>query len=109
LAEFIQVMTTVDSKSAAKNIASEIVQQRLAACVQISQCQSVYRWQGKLEDASEYLCVMKSRADLFPELEQTVKQIHPYEVPEIVASGILTGNKEYLDWLDHELRSPESM
>ena len=105
MSQYIQVVTTTDSKEIAENIAAFVLDQQLAACVQISNCLSIYRWQGKVERAQEFICVMKSRIDLFPELEQAIRNIHTYEVPEILATGIKAGSSDYLDWLDQELRS----
>ena len=104
MTKFIQVVTTVDSQAVAQEIARAVVEQKVAACVQISQCQSTYRWQGAIKTASEFLCVMKSRSDLFRDVEEIVKKIHPYDVPEIIATEIVSGSNEYLDWLNSELR-----
>ena len=105
MTNYIQVITTVDDKKEAEKIAEHVIEQKLAACVQISTCQSIYRWQGKVEKADEYVCVIKSSKKLYPELVKAIKQIHPYEVPEILATQVVHGNEEYLQWLDHELRS----
>ncbi len=104
MARYVQVVTTVDSMAAAERIARTVVEQRLAACVQISQCTSIYRWQGAIESAAEFSCVMKSREDLCAELESVIRRCHPYEVPEILVAEVLSGNPEYLDWLNVELR-----
>lgn len=106
--EYIQVVTTTDSIESAERISSAVVEDRLAACVQISQCTSIYRWQGKVENAAEYVCTMKSRSDLFELLESTVKKVHPYEVPELLATGIRSVGSDYLAWLESELQPPES-
>ena len=103
MAEFIQVVTTVDSKSVAREIAEAVVEQKLAACVQISQCLSIYRWQGKIADATEFLCVMKSRSDLFSKLQEAIMKIHTYDVPEIIATDVVLGNSDYLAWLTDSL------
>lgn len=104
MTHYIQVVTTTDSREAAERIAAAILAERLAACVQISQCQSWFRWQGKVEQAAEYCCIMKSRADLYSELEETIRRLHPYEVPEIIATEVSAGAEAYLAWLDLELR-----
>jgi len=101
---YIQVVTTTDSREAAETIAAAVLAERLAACVQISQCQSWFRWQGKVEHAAEFCCTMKSRADLYPELEVAIRRLHPYEVPEILATEVSGGAESYLAWLDRELR-----
>ena len=106
MTEFIQVMTTVEHKADAEKIARYLVEKKIAACVQIlGPLTSCYRWQGKLESAQEYLCLIKSRQDLFPDLEAAIKDQHPYEVPEILATPISTGGRDYLHWLAAELKA----
>ena len=102
--EYIQVLTTVEHKADAEKIAKSLVEKRLAACVQImGPLTSYFHWQGKLDSAAEYLCLIKSRDELFAELEAEITHLHPYEVPEILAMPITHGNKNYLDWLTTEL------
>ena len=101
---FIQVVTTVENKEMAEKIAATVIELKLAACVQISNCLSMYRWKGEVERSEEFICVMKSRMDLYMELERTIKNVHSYEVPEILATDITDGNSDYLTWLDQELR-----
>ena len=106
MTEYIQVLTTVEHKADAENIAKSLVEKRLAACVQIlGPLTSYFYWQGKLDSAAEYLCLIKSRNDLFTELEAAIKSMHPYEVPEIVATPITKGGKDYLNWLAAELEA----
>ena len=100
---YIQVVTTVGKKEQARAIAQKVLNKRLAACVQITTCSSMYRWKGRVETDEELLVVMKSRRDLFKALEKVLKKNHPYEVPEILATPVVKGNKEYLAWLDKEL------
>jgi periplasmic divalent cation tolerance protein len=102
---YVQVVTTTDSREAAETIAAAVLAERLAACVQISQCQSWFHWQGKVEQAAEFRCTMKSRADLYPELEEAISRLHPYRIPEILATEVSTGAASYLAWLDQELRA----
>jgi periplasmic divalent cation tolerance protein len=82
------------------------VEKRLAACVQVlGPLSSYFHWQGKLDMANEYLCLIKSRNDLFHELETVIKDMHPYEVPEILAVPIEKGSIEYLEWMAAELEA----
>jgi len=107
MSEYIQVATTVATEEEAGAIAGLLVEQRLAACVQvIGPMTSHYRWQGKIETAAEYLCLAKSSATLYPEIEAAIKSIHTYEVAEIIAMPIIAGSKEYLAWLTAEVREP---
>ena len=102
-AEFVEVRTTTEKKQDAERIAKALVEARLAACVQvIGPIESTYWWKGRIETAGEYLCLAKTRASLFAEVEKTIKSLHPYETPEIVAISIITGSLEYLAWLEDE-------
>lgn len=104
MTDYIQTMTTVPSKVAAQTIADTLLREKLAACVQIvGPVESRYWWQGNLETAEEWQCVAKSRLSLFARLEEAIRRVHPYEVPEILASPIEIGNADYLAWLDREL------
>ena len=103
---YIQVFTTTDKKEDADKIAKEVVEKRLAACAQvIGPITSTYWWKENIERAEEWLCLMKSRNDLYEELEKAISEVHPYEVPEILAAPIVAGIQGYLEWLDEELRS----
>jgi periplasmic divalent cation tolerance protein len=100
----IVVLTTCDSAEQAAQIARRLVEQRLAACVNIlSGVRSVYRWKEKIEDAPELVLMIKSRRDLFAALRAEIEKIHSYEVPEIVALPVVDGSRAYLGWLDREL------
>ena len=104
MTEAIQVVTTAATKAAAQAIATAVVARRLAACAQlIGPITSTYWWQGQIETAEEWLCVMKSRQDLYEALEQAIRQVHPYEVPEILAIPVVLGSQDYLEWMDREL------
>jgi periplasmic divalent cation tolerance protein len=101
--EPIQVVTTTAEKKDAEKIAAAVLKERLAACVQISgPIESSYWWNGRLETDREYLCTMKTRKDRFPALEAAIKELHPYEIPEIVATPIVAISAEYLAWLKEQ-------
>jgi periplasmic divalent cation tolerance protein len=103
MAEYIEVRTTTDSQERAQAIARAIVSRRLAACVQIiGPITSVYWWQGKIEQAEEWLCTAKTRGTLYRELEQAIREAHTYDVPEILAVEVVAGNADYLDWVTQE-------
>lgn len=102
--EYIQVFTTVDSEEIAKKIAKATLEKKLAGCVQIvGPIASSYWWKNKIEDAKEWLCIIKSKKSLYYELEEAIKEIHPYEVPEIIALPIIAGNPDYLECLSQVL------
>jgi len=97
----IIVLTTCDSEEQATQIARRVVEQRVAACVNIvSNVRSVYRWKENIEDTVEILLVIKSRRDLFGALRAEIEKIHSYEVPEIIAIPIVDESEGYLGWLD---------
>ncbi|MGD0279083.1 MAG: divalent-cation tolerance protein CutA [Smithella sp.] len=100
---FIQVSTTTETKEEAQKIAKYLVEQKFAACVQITgPIESTYRWKGKVEKAQEWLCLIKTREDCFDKVEAAIKKLHSYETPEIIAIPIFKGSREYLNWLCDE-------
>jgi periplasmic divalent cation tolerance protein len=109
MTETVQVITATETKSDAQAIARTVVEKRLAACVQvIGPITSTYWWQGEIETAEEWLCLIKSRRDLYEALEEAIREVHPYDVPEILAVPVVAGGRDYLDWLDRELKQPSS-
>jgi periplasmic divalent cation tolerance protein len=103
--EYIQVFTTVEKREDANRIASSVVNKRVAACAQIlGPIHSTYWWKGKVEEAGEWLLMMKTRQDLFTALEKEIKAVHPYDVPEITALPIVVGSERYLQWIEDETR-----
>ena len=104
MTDYIQVLTTIPTKEAAQAVARALIEARLAACVQISgPIESSYWWEGAIETAVEWHCLAKSRISLFAQVEEAIRRAHPYDVPEILATRIETGNTGYLDWLQREL------
>jgi periplasmic divalent cation tolerance protein len=102
----IVVFSTCDSEEQAGRIARELVEQKLAACVNILPgARSIYRWKGQMEDSAEWLLIIKSRRDLMDKLRSTIGKIHTYEVPELLAVPVVDGSESYLAWLDRELDS----
>ncbi len=97
------VLTTTDSEDVAENISKKLVEERLAACIQIIPMKSRYWWQGRVEEASEYLLIIKTTDKKYPELERRIKELHNYTVPEILAIPVVRGYKPYLDWLSNEI------
>ena len=104
MTDYIQVMTTTGNMTDAQRIANVIVGQRLAACVQIiGPIQSTYWWEDEVKQDEEYLCLIKTRGDVYDQLEQAIREAHPYDEPEILAIPVLRGSQGYLDWLDREV------
>ena len=102
--QHIIALNTCPDEDIAGKIASLLVENQLAACVNILPAvKSVYRWQGKIEQDKEVLLIIKTRKDVFSRLEAVIRDNHPYELPEIVAVPINTGLKQYLNWIDESL------
>ena len=100
------VLSTLPDRARALALASALVERRLAACVNVlAECSSVYRWQGKIETAAEVPVLIKTSAARYAALEQAIRELHPYELPEIVAVPIGGGLPGYLQWVADETRS----
>lgn len=98
---FQLILTTCPTAELAANIAQTLVAERLAACVNIMPpMQSVYRWKGKIEFASEQLLIIKSRISDYDAIEQRLRALHTYELPEVIAVPIIAGLAQYLTWLE---------
>jgi len=93
------VMVTAGSPSEAEAIASGLVEAKLAACVSITPIQSIYSWEGKIESQEEWQLTIKTDLGQFAALEAQVRQLHSYEVPEIIALPLVTGSQPYLEWI----------
>jgi periplasmic divalent cation tolerance protein len=98
--ETLEVKTTTAEHSSAMKIARALVEQRLAACVQVSgPIESVYRWQGSVETSQEWLCTAKTTSAAFPRVQKLIRELHSYDEPEIIATAIDGGSDTYLHWL----------
>jgi periplasmic divalent cation tolerance protein len=94
------VLVTMPDREKALAMAHTLVEEKLAACVNVGpEVRSVYRWQGKVSEDPEVLCVMKTTRDGFEALRARVVSLHPYEVPEVIALPVVAGHAPYLDWL----------
>jgi periplasmic divalent cation tolerance protein len=99
----IVILVTTSSIDEARKIGQILVEERLVACCNIVQSvESIFKWQGKLHIEREVLMICKTREDLFSMVEKRVKELHSYEVPEIIALPITQGSKSYLDWVAKE-------
>jgi periplasmic divalent cation tolerance protein len=100
------VLTNVPERAAAERLADMLVEQRLAACVNIlAPCRSVYRWKGAVQHDEEHPMLMKTTLERYPALEQALRAAHPYELPEIIAVPVERGLPAYLEWVAAETRS----
>jgi periplasmic divalent cation tolerance protein len=94
------VLTTAGSQDEARKIARALVERRLAACVNIvAPVESVYRWQGEVENAEEWLLIIKTTAQAFSKVREAICELHSYDLPECVLLSIEDGSKAYLEWI----------
>jgi len=101
----MQLVLVTCPKDSAERIAREVLKRRLAACVStLDGIHSLYWWEGRLESADESILFIKTRRELFGELERTVRRIHPYQTPEIISFRVEEGSRRYLDWVSRETR-----
>src|SRR5215510_9821136 len=104
-ANALVVLTTVEKQEDGERLAKLLVESELAACVQVlPPMVSIYRWQGKVEQSGEVLLLIKTTRDAYPLLEETIKENHSYQTPEVVAVPIEYGSKEYLNWLTDSVK-----
>jgi len=102
----IVVLTTCESEEQAQRLARHLIEERLAACVNILPgARSIYRWKDKIEDAAEFVLIIKSRRDVFARLREAIAHLHSYEIPEVIALPVVDGSEAYFNWLDREVAS----
>lgn len=102
--EYIQISTTFDDPSSAQNLATQLVETRLAACAQLEgPITSVYRWKAKIESEEEWRLVIKTRCSLFADVAATIAKMHKYDVPQIVATALVDISPAYAEWMNGEL------
>jgi periplasmic divalent cation tolerance protein len=100
MAAYCVVLTSCGTRENARAIASALVERRLAACVNMLPIDSIYTWRDKSEEAAEILLLIKIRQTDYAEIEQAIRSLHDYEMPEIVALPIVDGSAGYLDWIE---------
>lgn len=106
MAGHIVVLITVSSPDEGEKIAKALVEKRIAACVNIIPgLRSIYHWQGKVRDDQELLLMAKTSESLFERLQQEIKTLHSYSVPEIIALPVVKGSEAYLNWIDENTGS----
>jgi periplasmic divalent cation tolerance protein len=107
-AQPLLVLTTLPDASIAESIAAKLISDRMAACISIgAPIRSLYHWQGETETATEIPMTIKTTVDAYPALEATIRALHPYDLPEIIALPITAGLAPYLDWISSSCnRSP---
>jgi periplasmic divalent cation tolerance protein len=101
--EVMLVITNLPDRAAAVKLAQALVDRRLAACVNVlAECTSVFRWKGVVENATEVPVLIKTRAARYGQVEAAIRELHPYELPEIIAVPVSRGHDEYLQWVADE-------
>jgi periplasmic divalent cation tolerance protein len=101
----VVIFVTVASRPEGKKIACHLVETKLAACVNISQpMESVYRWEGKIAAEREFLLIIKSTRELFPEIKAEISKIHSYHTPEIICLPVIDGSRNYLQWVSDSVK-----
>ena len=104
--EFIVMITAVPEEDEARSLADRLIEERLAACIQMEQVESKYRWQGRVESDSEFRLMIKTRAVLFDRVEEAIRAEISEETPEIIALPVLEGSSDYLKWIASETQTP---
>lgn len=106
MAELVIIHTTVNSAALAETLMKRVLEERAAACAALSPpSQTRYHWKGGIETAEEWSLTFKTRADRFERVAAIIKELHPYELPEIIATPVVFVDKDYEDWLLAETRS----
>ncbi len=101
--EYCVIQSTASNEEEAKTIAKHLVESKLIACCTIvPKVRSIYIWQNQLNDDEEVLMIMKTRTELYSKVEEEIKKLHSYEVPEIILLTVSAGNKDYLKWIDEQ-------
>lgn len=106
MSDVLLVLTTLPDAETARSLAARLIDDQLAACVNmLAPCTSVYAWQGKVEEATEYPLLIKTAAARYEALEHCIRTLHPYELPEIIAVPVERGLPDYLAWVKTQTRS----
>jgi len=104
----VVLITTLPDAASARALAEALVRERLAACVNLmAECTSIYHWQGAVETDAEVPLWIKTRAALYPRVEQFIRTHHPYDLPEVIALPLAAGLAPYLQWVEQETQQPQ--
>lgn len=109
MSKYIMITTACSSKENAKLISETLLNKHLISCAQISTIESSYHWQGNIEHNTEYLIQMKTVKNNYQEIEEQIKKLHTYEVPEIAAYDIILGEENFLNWISEETKKSTSI
>jgi periplasmic divalent cation tolerance protein len=98
--QYSVIITTTSSKNDAEKIIRPLLEEKLAACIQIYDIKSFYSWEGKINEDNEQILLIKAKSDLYKEIEESIRKNHTYDVPEIIQLPILNGSASYLNWIE---------
>lgn len=102
MSKYILITSTFDNKETLNKVVYVLLEKRLVSCCQVSEINSLYHWQGKIEKSNEFLLIMKSKNKLYKQIEQEILKLHNYDTPQIVCFKIKRGYTKYLDWIEQE-------
>ncbi len=102
--DHLVVLITAKDKTEARRVARKLLQKKLAACVNFVPVESMFIWEGEIQEEDEVLMIVKTKIDAFDDLMTTVKITHSYDTPEIIATPVVLGSREYLKWIDNEVK-----
>ncbi|MEN6615801.1 MAG: divalent-cation tolerance protein CutA [Syntrophorhabdus sp.] len=103
MSNIIQIITTINDRRKAEEIGRHLVEGKLVACCQIAgPIRSIYRWKGTIEETDEWCCIMKTKESLYHPVEEAIRKLHPYEVPEIIAIPVRDALDDYAMWVKRE-------
>ncbi len=102
--KFIIIKTTFENKKDAEEVAKKLIESKLGACVQISEVESYYKWNKKIENSKEYKVEIKTTEDNYKKVEELILKNHKYEIPEIVSYELNNGSEKYLNWIEEETK-----
>jgi periplasmic divalent cation tolerance protein len=103
--EFVLVLCTCPDRKSAAAVTTAVLAEKLAACVnRLGDVQSMYHWEGRLEKDEEFLLLIKTTARQFPSLEELIRRLHPYEIPEIIGLPLTIGSQAYFDWIRNSVQ-----
>lgn len=102
--DHLVVFITAKDKAEARRIARKLLQKKLAACVNFIPVESMFAWEGEIQEEDEVLMVVKTKTDAFDDLMTAVKIAHSYDTPEIIGAPVILGSREYLKWIDHVVK-----
>ncbi len=109
MTKYITITTAFNKKAEAERVINTLLEEHLVSCAQLTNIDSKYHWQNKIEHEKEYLVSFKTKKALYPVIEEKILSLHSYEVPEIVATDITIGYDKYLDWIDQETKNVSNL